>query len=72
MTQIFLNFSNFSVLHETMSNYRIGTITMKVIDFEIQRHQIRVGDTGSCTTEREMEKSKRAMRDAMRKQDKLL
>ena len=76
MMQIFLNFSNYSQLHETISNYRVGAITMKIVDFEIKRHQLRVRDTESAALEakgsKAYEKSKRRMKDAMRKQDKLL
>lgn len=76
MIQIFLNFSNFATLHDTISNYRIGAITMKIIDFEIKRHHLRVVDAENSladdASEREIEKSNRKMRDAMRKQDKLM
>ena len=35
--RIFLAFSNFTEMHGLMANYRIGLLTMKVIEYEIKR-----------------------------------
>jgi hypothetical protein len=39
--RIFLAFSNFAEMHSIMSNYRIGILTMKAIEFELKRLEIR-------------------------------
>lgn len=39
--RIFLAFSNFLEMHSLMANYRIGVLTMKVIEFEVKRHEHR-------------------------------
>ena len=35
--RIFLAFSNFMEMHTLMANYRVGLLTMKVIDYEVKR-----------------------------------
>ncbi|KAF0697989.1 Aste57867_11371 [Aphanomyces stellatus] len=42
MMRIFWCYSNFLQLHPILSNYRIGAITLKIVDFEVKRHQLRV------------------------------
>lgn len=39
--RIFLAFSNFMEMHPLMSNYRIGVLTMKAIEFEVKRSELR-------------------------------
>lgn len=39
--RIFLAFSNFVEMHALMSNYRIGVLTMKAIEFEVKRSELR-------------------------------
>ncbi|KAG7401244.1 Kinesin-associated protein 3 [Phytophthora boehmeriae] len=42
MMRIFWCFSNFLQLHPMLANYRIGAITLKIIEFELKRHQLRL------------------------------
>ncbi|RHY22931.1 hypothetical protein DYB25_012899, partial [Aphanomyces astaci] len=42
MMRIFWCYSNFLQLHPILSNYRIGAITLKIVDFEVKRHQLRI------------------------------
>lgn len=39
--RIFLAFSNFMEMHSLMANYRIGVLTMKAIEFEVKRTELR-------------------------------
>ena len=39
--RIFLAFSNFTEMHGLMANYRVGLLTMKVIEFEVRRAEHR-------------------------------
>ncbi|KDO22362.1 hypothetical protein SPRG_11314 [Saprolegnia parasitica CBS 223.65] len=41
MMRIFWCYSNFLQLHPILSNYRIGAITLKIVDFEVKRHELR-------------------------------
>ncbi|KAH7476436.1 Kinesin-associated protein 3 [Phytophthora ramorum] len=41
MMRIFWCFSNFLQLHPVLGNYRIGAITLKIVEFELKRHQLR-------------------------------
>lgn len=42
MMRIFWCFSNFLQLHPMLANYRIGAITLKIVEFELKRHQLRL------------------------------
>jgi hypothetical protein len=42
MMRIFWCFSNFLQLHRMLANYRIGAITLKIVEFELKRHQLRL------------------------------
>jgi hypothetical protein len=39
---IFFAFSNYRQMHVFLINYKIGDITMKIIDLEIKRHDLRM------------------------------
>jgi hypothetical protein len=39
--RIFLSFSNFMEMHPIMTNYKIGALTMKVVEFELKRIELR-------------------------------
>jgi hypothetical protein len=39
--KIFLSFSNFIEMHTLMANYRIGLLTMKAIEYEVKRAELR-------------------------------
>jgi hypothetical protein len=41
IVRIFLAFSNFAEMHSLMANYRIGVLTMKAIEFEVKRTELR-------------------------------
>lgn len=64
--QIFYAFSNFKELHDLLSNYRIGAITMKIIDFESKRHQLRLEEI-----QNKGDKYKRRLKETMKKQDRM-
>lgn len=40
--RIFWCFSNFLQLHPVLANYRIGAVTLKIVEFELKRHQLRL------------------------------
>lgn len=42
--RVFLAFSNFAEMHTLMANYKIGVLTMKAIEFEIKRADIRAAE----------------------------
>ncbi|KAF0737480.1 hypothetical protein Ae201684_006640 [Aphanomyces euteiches] len=42
LMRIFWCYSNFLQLHPILTNYRIGAITLKIVDFEVKRHQLRL------------------------------
>ncbi len=62
--RIFWCFSNFLQLHATLSNYRIGAVTLKILEFEIKRHQLRVEE------EKMLDKKKHESEEAMEKYEK--
>lgn len=79
MMRIFWCFSNFLQLHPILANYRIGAITLKIVEFEIKRHELRLeeergleaaaaDDDGIAKLEREKKRNKKRMK----KQDQLL
>ncbi|OWZ19116.1 Kinesin [Phytophthora megakarya] len=85
MTRIFWCFSNFLQLHPILANYRIGAITLKIIEFELKRHQLRLeeekmleaaanetptGDADDILAKLDREKKRNKKR--MKKQDQLL
>eukprot|EP00644_Phytophthora_capsici_P008094 jgi/Phyca11/554082/estExt2_Genewise1Plus.C_PHYCAscaffold_580193 len=65
MMRIFWCFSNFLQLHPLLANYRIGAITLKIIEFELKRHQLH-----DMLTKLDREKKRNKKR--MKKQDQLL
>ncbi|POM70749.1 Kinesin-associated protein [Phytophthora palmivora] len=85
MMRIFWCFSNFLQLHSILGNYRIGAITLKIIEFELKRHQLRLeeekmleavanetrtGDADDILAKLDREKKRNKKR--MKKQDQLL
>lgn len=79
MMRIFWCFSNFLQLHPILANYRIGAITLKIVEFEIKRHELRLeeeklmeaavtSDEAAAKLEREKKRNKKRMK----KQDQLL
>lgn len=80
MMRIFWCFSNFLQLHPILANYRIGAVTLKIVEFEIKRHELRLeeekmmesaavaNDEASSKLEREKKRNKKRMK----KQDQLL
>lgn len=40
LMRIFWCFSNFLQLHSILSNYRIGAVTLKIVEFELKRHEV--------------------------------
>ncbi|GMF42958.1 unnamed protein product [Phytophthora fragariaefolia] len=86
MMRIFWCFSNFLQLHPLLANYRIGAITLKIVEFELKRHQLRLEEektleaaaneaaTGDSTEEilAKLDREKKRNKKRMRKQDQLL
>eukprot|EP00294_Goniomonas_avonlea_P008312 CAMPEP_0114554636 /NCGR_PEP_ID=MMETSP0114-20121206/8318_1 /TAXON_ID=31324 /ORGANISM="Goniomonas sp, Strain m" /LENGTH=691 /DNA_ID=CAMNT_0001739701 /DNA_START=77 /DNA_END=2149 /DNA_ORIENTATION=+ len=65
---IFFSFSNFSEFHPFLSQYHIGDMTMKVIELEVKRHQLRTQDLQSSQEAgRKGEKSKDDVEAAAKK-----
>ena len=64
--RIFLSFSNFVEMHELVSNYRIGLLTMKAIEFELQRIELRETEyTSMVATYTSQLKATKAKRDSI-------
>ncbi|CEG40929.1 kinesin-associated protein 3-like [Plasmopara halstedii] len=42
LMRIFWCFSNFLQLHLVLANYRIGTVTLRIVEFELKRHDLRL------------------------------
>ncbi|KUF92298.1 polyamine oxidase 4 [Phytophthora nicotianae] len=88
MIRIFWCFSNFLQLHALLANYRIGAITLKIVEFELKRHQLRLeeekmleaaakeistGDTDSMDDIlAKLDREKKRNKKRMKKQDQLL
>ncbi|KAJ0402145.1 hypothetical protein P43SY_000460 [Pythium insidiosum] len=80
LMRIFWCFSTFLQLHPILGNYRIGAITLKIVEFEIKRHELRVEEERSLQAsqprtddEREkLEREKRRNKKRLKKQDQLL
>lgn len=79
MMRIFWCFSNFLQLHPILANYRIGAITLKIVEFEIKRHELRLEEEklleASAVSEEsvsKLEREKKRNKKRMKKQDQLL
>lgn len=88
MMRIFWCFSNFLQLHPILGNYRIGAITLKIVEFELKRHQLRLEEErlleaaaneapsadGQSTEDilAKLDREKKRNKKRMRKQDQLL
>ncbi|OQR96911.1 kinesin-associated protein [Thraustotheca clavata] len=83
MMRIFWCFSNFLQLHPILSNYRIGAITLKIVDFEVKRHELRLEEERALEKtiqERTLDENammklkaeKKKNKKRMKKQDQLL
>ncbi|KAE9359169.1 Kinesin-associated protein 3 [Phytophthora fragariae] len=88
MMRIFWCFSNFLQLHPTLGNYRIGAITLKIVEFELKRHQLRLEEeklleaaangapTGDAQSTEDvltkLDREKKRNTKRMKKQDQLL
>lgn len=80
MMRIFWCFTNFLQLHPILANYRIGTITLKIVEFEVKRHQLRLEEEQvleSSAAESDealskLDREKKRNKKRMKKQDQLL
>ncbi|DAZ95166.1 TPA: hypothetical protein N0F65_012420 [Lagenidium giganteum] len=80
MMRIFWCFSNFLQLHPILANYRIGAITLKIVEFEIKRHELRLEEEKLMETSKDtsddalskFEREKKRNKKRMKKQDQLL
>ena len=57
--KIFLSFSNFVEMHTLMASYRIGLLTMKSVEYEIKRAELRETER----TEKDAERGKAERRE---------
>lgn len=69
MMKIFMYFSAYIQMHEILAGYRIGSITIKMIDFELKRHAVRMEDEENAKDG--SSRAKRKLKEVMKKQDKL-
>ncbi|RLN50796.1 hypothetical protein BBJ28_00013869 [Nothophytophthora sp. Chile5] len=80
MMRIFWCFSNFLQLHPVLANLRIGAITLKIVEFELKRHQLRLEEETLLATEAlggtdalaKLEREKKRNKKRRKKQDQLL
>lgn len=85
MMRIFWCFSNFLQLHPMLANYRIGAITLKIVEFELKRHQLRLEEeklleatANEAPTDStdgvlvKLDREKKRNKKRMKKQDQLL
>lgn len=80
MMRIFWCFSNFLQLHPILANYRIGAVTLKIVEFEIKRHELRLDEERllekAAATDTDavakLEREKKRNKKRMKKQDQLL
>lgn len=81
--RIFWCFSNFLQLHPVLANYRIGAVTLKIVEFEIKRHQLRVEEERSLEAAiastspnsdalAQLDRERKRNKKRLRKQDQLL
>eukprot|EP00297_Palpitomonas_bilix_P002593 CAMPEP_0113875954 /NCGR_PEP_ID=MMETSP0780_2-20120614/5217_1 /TAXON_ID=652834 /ORGANISM="Palpitomonas bilix" /LENGTH=782 /DNA_ID=CAMNT_0000861977 /DNA_START=147 /DNA_END=2495 /DNA_ORIENTATION=+ /assembly_acc=CAM_ASM_000599 len=73
---IFFCFSSYSEFHPVLFQYKIGDMTMKVIDLEVKRHELRKQDLKKMKQTKEeggsVGKEEKKTLLVMKKQDKLL
>lgn len=72
---ILFAFSNFSSFHETMTQYKMGDMVVKVIELEVKRQQHRKDDfekRKATLAGEELEKETKKLKITEKKQDKLL
>ena len=80
LMRIFWCFSSFLQLHPLLGNYRVGAITLKIVDFEVKRHQLRVDEEKTMESAKhesdealdKCEREKRRNKKRAKKQDQLL
>eukprot|EP00605_Chrysophyceae_sp_TOSAG23-4_P001178 GSChrysophyteH1.ASY1.ANO1.1286.1 assembled CDS len=59
--RIFLSFSNFMEMHGLLANYRVGMLTMKVVEYEVKRWEHRTGDSEAARERRIQTKKQEKM-----------
>ena len=70
LMNIFQLFSNFTSGHEVLESHKVKDKVLKILDFEIQRHKLRI--TEEKESGHSESKSKRRLKEAMKKQEKLM
>ena len=77
---VFFIYSNYSQFHPLLSQNQVGDATMKVIEYQIKRHEVRKKElqtreqeaAGNPAFMQELDKEKRKLEVLERKQNKLL
>jgi hypothetical protein len=80
MTRIFWCFSNFLQLQPILANYRIGAVTLKIVEFEVKRHELRQEDEKQMESAKnltdesasKLEREKKRNKQRAKKQEQLL
>jgi hypothetical protein len=70
--RIFWSFSNFVQMHEILANYKIGSLTLKLVDYEIKRAKQMSADADLKIAQRkgDNEREEKEDKDSRRKRDK--
>ena len=74
---IFFHFSQFSEWHEFITNYKVGDMTLKLIDYELKRVDVRISELerkkeGGGKDPRDAVEEEKRFNEMLRKQDRLL
>jgi len=70
---IFFSFSNFSQFHQSLSEHQVGDMTMRVIELEAKRYEVRVRELEQLKESgKSTEEAKSAFKRTNKKQEKLL
>ena len=74
LCRIFLSFSNFMEMHSILSNYRVGALTMKVVELELKRTRHKAEERQKAAEDMVEVSKKHEMKEAIlaRRQDKII
>jgi hypothetical protein len=72
--RIFWSFSNFVQMHEILANYKIGSLTLKLVEYEIKRAKLMEADADKLKAQEkgDVEREDKEDKDSRRKRDKKL
>ena len=74
LCRVFLSFSNFMEMHSILANYRIGALTMKVVELELKRTRHKAEERQKAMEDMVEISKKQELKDAIlaRRQDKII